>query len=653
MSTAAAMHRIGAELGKHVIRMTSAAGSGHPSSALSLTHLVGHLMFRGMAYDPNDPWNPNADRLVLSEGHAVPIVYAAYAALGGAVGRTKDDAAALKSADLSELRSRDSLLDGHPNPAEGFPFFDAATGSLGQGLSIGAGLALAARLDETSRRVFVIIGDGESREGQIWEAADFIADQKLNTVCAVFNCNGQGQAGNVSGQQSAERLCAKLEAFGWKVTQIDGHDPTAIEHAFAEVGRSVRPTAIVARTIKGWGVEALQQGNWHGKPLKESQLSAAEASLDAAASMAGEPKSEVDLRPEPPKASVSVTRVCPREVKWPSFAEAMESGGFGEGVKNRALATRRAYGAALKTAGELLPQVVCLDGDVSNSTFTNIFAEAHPKRFFECKIAEQNMVSAAVGLAAAGYIPFVNSFAKFISRAYDQIELASVSRSNIKIVGSHSGVTPAADGPSQMALQDVAYFRSLTSVRGDDRTSPLCRIYQPADAIAAYHCTRLMIELPGLCYMRTLRPDVPFLYGDETVFAPGGFNVVSPGEDLALVGSGYMVHTAMQAAEKLAAKGIRAAVIDAYTLPIDGDKLADTLRGCGRKAFVVEDNYGGGVGAEVAEIAARCGGLRVDSLHVQRIPKSTRNEAEALDYAGIGPAQIADHVLAFLSRPSN
>ncbi|MCH7873082.1 MAG: transketolase, partial [Planctomycetes bacterium] len=216
MSTAA-MHKLGATLAKQVVRMTSAAGSGHPSSALSLTHIVGHLMFRKMAYDPADPWNPASDRLVLSEGHAVPIVYAAYAELGGAVGLTRDEAIPLTHADLLGLRARDSLLDGHPNPAEGFPFFDAATGSLGQGLSVGAGLALAARLDESPRKVFVIIGDGESREGQIWEAADFIAEQKLNSVCAIFNCNGQGQADDVSPQQSVERISAKLDAFGWKV----------------------------------------------------------------------------------------------------------------------------------------------------------------------------------------------------------------------------------------------------------------------------------------------------------------------------------------------------------------------------------------------------------------------------------------------------
>ncbi|MBU0637338.1 MAG: transketolase [Planctomycetes bacterium] len=652
MSPSAAMHKKAAALGKLALRMTTRAGSGHPSSALSLAHVVTHLMYHHMRYDPANPWHPAADRLVLSEGHAVPIVYAAYADLGGVIGRDADHARALTEADLDGLRDLDSVLEGHPNPAEGFPFFDAATGSLGQGLSVAAGLALGARLDHSRRRVYVLIGDGEAREGQVWEALDFIVDNKLTNVCAVFNCNMYGQAGEVSQQQSAPRLTAKLEAFGWKATSINGHEPAVIAEAFARVGYSERPVAIVARTVKGWGVEELLQGNWHGKPLPESALPAAEASLDQAAARAGNsaeklsgptaPAQTIDTLPHHPD---------PRSVEWPPFAEAMQAGGLGAAVEKGQLATRQAYGAALKTAGDLLPHVVALDGDVSNSTFTAIFAAAHPERFFECKIAEQNMVSVAAGLSAAGYIPFVNSFAKFLTRAADQVEMANITRANIKLVGSHAGISLGADGPSQMGLLDVAFFQAFSTVLGDDRETPLCRCYHPADAVAAYHCTRLMVAQTGMCYMRTHRPAVPVIYDPDTRFEPGGFNTLETGGNLAIVTAGYMVHVAKEAVEALARKKIRATLIDAYTLPIDALRLGRALQQAGGVALIVEDNYGGGLGAAVAEIAARTGSLRAETLCCQRIPKSARTAEELLNLCGVGCKQIVDHARALLARP--
>ncbi len=652
MALAAAVHQKAAQLGKLVVRMTAKAGSGHPSSGLSLAHIVTHLMYRQMRWDPADPWHPTADRLVLSEGHAVPIIYAALADLGATVGRDKSSAFRLTPNEVDQLRARDSVLDGHPNPAEGVPFFDAATGSLGQGLSVGAGLALAARLDGSDRRVYVLIGDGESREGQVWEAADFIADRGLNNVCAVFNANGQGQAGPVSAQQSAKRLVAKLKAFGWKTAEIDGHDPEAIARAFRSVGKSAQPLAIVARTVKGWGVDELQTGNWHGKPLAEADLDAADASLDrtVAAVAAISYDGRLPAVPRPP-AVATPNRRDPRDVVWPSFAEALEAAGLGSVLSKGKVATRRAYGAALRAAGGLVPQVVVLDGDVSNSTFSELFAAAFPDRFFECKIAEQNMVSMAAGLAAAGFIPFVNTFAKFISRATDQIEMASISRANVKIVGSHAGISLAADGPSQMGLLDVAFFRALGTVRGDDRDSPLCWLFHPADGVAAYHCTRLMLAQPGMCYMRTHRPDMPLLYAPETRFEPGGFQVLGGGDDLAIVTAGYMVHAARQAVALLARQNIRATLIDAYSLPVDGPRLVEALQRAGGHALVVEDNYGGGLGAAVAEVAARMGTLRVATLHCQRIPKSARTTEEILEYCGVGAAQIADHATALLKWP--
>jgi transketolase len=314
------------------------------------------------------------------------------------------------------------------------------------------------------------------------------------------------------------------------------------------------------------------------------------------------------------------------------------------------LATRRAYGVALETAGRLLPQVVCLDGDVSNSTFAETFARAHPERYFECKIAEQNMISAGAGLAAAGHIPFTNSFAKFIARGYDQVELANISRANLKIVGSHAGITPSSDGPSQMGLLDVAFFRALTTPTADNRRDPLCWLFQPADAVAAWHLTRLMIELPGMCYMRTFRPDVPFLYDENAKFEPRGFGVLRSGEDLALIGAGYMTHVALQVADHLAKQSIRAAVIDAYCLPVDRERLIDTIQRSNGRALVIEDNYGGGLGSAVAELCSLTGRMRCETAHVNRVPKSTRQPQEELVYCGVGPEQLADRALAMLKR---
>lgn len=653
----AAVHTKAIQLSKLAVRMTALAGSGHPSSSSSLAHIVTVLMYDQMRWDPKKPWLPEADRLVLSEGHAVPIVYAALGDLAAAIGCAPggcDCTGTLTIKDLDSLRANDSVLDGHPNPAEGVPFFDAATGSLGMGLSVAAGLALAARRDQTARRVFCIIGDGESREGQIWEAADFIVDHKLTGVCAIFNSNGQGQAGNVSHQQSAEALTAKLKAFGWEVRGIDGHNPTEVADALSAFGKSDKPYAIVARTIKGWGFDILQKGNWHGKPLTEKELDAADKSADDYLKklIAAEQPAKFDSPRLPPAPAKPLVRSTPNEVTWPPFAEAMTAAGLGDALAKNKLATRRAYGVALKVAGDLIPQVVVLDCDVSNSTFAEIFGKAHPDRFFEGKIAEQNMVSAGAGLSAAGFIPFANSFAKFISRAYDQVELASISRANLKIVGSHAGISLAADGPSQMGLLDVPFFRAFSTVRGDDRTNPLCWFYQPADAMAAYHCTRLMTIHPGMCYMRTFRPDVPLLYGPLQGFEPGGFNLLSAGEDLAIVSAGYMVHIAKQAAELLGKQNIRAAVIDAYSFPIQAGKFIETLQKCGRKALVVEDNYGGGLGSAVAELAAAHGGLRTESLLCQRLPKSARSPEDILEQCGLSPRHIADHARALLGRVS-
>lgn len=624
------------ELGKHICRMTTRAGSGHPSSALSLGHLVITLLNKDMRWDPADPWHPGSDRLVLSEGHAVPVVYAAYADLGGVVGKSKDKARALTMQDLDTLREAGSELDGHPNPAEGFPFFDAATGSLGQGLSVGAGLGLGARLRGSDKRIFVIIGDGESREGQIWEALDFIVDRKLTNVMPIFNANGQGQADYVSPQQSADTLARKLDAFGYTVKVIDGHDVEQVDAALTTPVQD-RPLAIVAKTVKGWGVSGLQAKGNHGTPLKEDQIPAAVADLDGMHAKLGIAPS-TNHRMTPPKPA-AVKPLPSGPIRIMPFADAMKEFGQAAAMDKKNMATRRAYGVALAALGKADERIVALDGDVSNSTFSNMFAKAFPDRFFECKIAEQNMISAAAGLAAAGYIPFASTFAKFLARGYDQIEMACITRANIKLCGSHAGVSLAADGPSQMSLPDIAYFRSYTQT-DDGFGHPACVVFHPADAVATYHCTVLAANLHGMCYIRTHRPDVDFIYDPNTKFEIGGSHQLAEGADLTLVASGYMVTVARKALAQLAAAGIRCSLFDAYSFPLNTDPILAAAKKTAGRILTIEDNFVGGLNGAIAEAAARTGAARVESMTCQRIPKSCKTPEETLAYLGLSVNDI-------------
>ncbi len=625
------------ELAKHVLRMTTASGSGHPSSSLAILHILITLMHRVMRFNPSDPWQPGADRLVLSEGHAVPALYAVYADLGGVVGRDRESARPLSMSDLPSLREQDSPLDGHPNPAECFPFFDAATGSLGQGLSVAAGLALAARLRGVDKRIFVVIGDGESREGQIWEAADFVVDHRLANVTAFFNCNGQGQAAHVSHQQSADVLAAKLAAFGWLVRAIDGHNADEI---LAAAKPADRPIAVVTRTVKGWGVPLLQDQGHHGKPLTEKELPQGESELNATAArlhvMVGGPSLTG------PGAPPECKPLPHRPIARPDFASAMKDAGLSGVVDKNACGTRRAYGAALLALGKADERVIALDGDVSNSTFADIFAKALPNRFFEGKIAEQNIVSAAAGAAAAGFIPFVSSFAKFLARAYDQVEMAQITRANIKLVGSHAGVSLAADGPSQMSLHDVAYFRSA-SLADNGRGAPVCVTFHPSDAVSAFHCTWLAANHPGMCFLRTHRPDVPLLYKPDRSFEIGGSHVLAGGkgnEALTIVSAGYMVHVCKQVVASLEAAGNPATLIDAYSFPLKIDPILRAAKSSNGRVLVVEDNYVGGLADAVALAAAEHGGVRVHGMTCRRIPKSARTPEEVLAYVGLSPRDI-------------
>lgn len=642
MSFEAAVHAKAIDLSQLSLDMCSAAGSGHPSSAMSLAHITTVLLYNTMRWVPQYGNYPTSDRLVLSEGHAVPIIYAAFADVGAVFGKGEERRPVTVD-DLAQLRDVNSYLDGHPNPMEGFPFFDAATGSLGQGLSVAAGLGIAARHDKLDRRMFCLIGDGESREGQVWEAVDFLVDHGLANVLPIFNCNAWGQASRVSQQQSPDRIAAKLEAAGVAAIVIDGHSPEAIKEAFdrfVEASSGTQVHAIVAKTIKGWGSSTLQGGNWHGKPVGgdkldvvRDELAATRAKLTSALSTADE------LRIYPPQES-EMPEVTIGDAM--SFTEAMKTYDMQMTLHTGKFATRKAFGIALRALGHSNPSVFSLDADVKNSTFSEWFAndDVINDRFIECKIAEQNMISVGVGLSAAHKIPFCSTFAKFVTRAYDQVEMAINSGANVKIIGSHCGVTPAADGPSQMALPDVAWFRSWTTMK-DHRGNPGCYILQPADAYAAYGLTVVMAEYEGACYMRTARPDVEFLYDENTVFNLGKFEVLTEGRDLLIVSAGYMVHECNKALDTLDKAGIDATLVDLYSIPFDADALLDLANENGGIVLTVEDNYGGGIGAAVAEACTDGGdAFTVEQMHVRKIPKSARTVDDELRYLGLHHTDI-------------
>ena len=623
------VHAKAIEIGKLAVRSTTSAGTGHPTSALSLAHLTTMLMYRAMRWNPKDPGHPGSDRLVLSEGHAVPIIYAACADLGVTFG---PDRRAMTIEDLATLRDIDSLLDGHPNPALGFPFFDAATGSLGQGLSVAAGLGCAAKADGIGKTIYCLIGDGESREGQIWEAMDFIRDQGLTNVVAIFNCNGLGQSDYVSSAQDWTALISKVTAFGWQAVAIDGHDPDQVEGALAHhkalAAGDGRPLAIVARTVKGWGVPSLTGPGHHGTAVKPEDLAGVIEALDTAAKELGADSVSAD------EIAATLKIAPPPEVEPPAKPSAAAGFSRAAGSDAKKISPRRAYGWALHALGEADQRVVALDGDVKNSTYAQDFAKAFPERYFEARIAEQNMISAAAGLAAAGKLAFASSFGRFLERGFDQLEMALISGLPIKLCGSHVGVTLAADGPSQMALADIAFARTLAHTGRDGK--PALQVVTPSDAVSAYALTMAMAEHPGACYLRAVRGDLPLLYKPETHFPLGGFKVLRQGKPGArlLVAAGYMVHSCLAAADRLG----DVTVVDAYALPLDTEGLLSLAAGA--PILTVEDNYVGGLASELAEAAAGSNVHRINSLVVRDIPKSGRTADDLLAYVHLSVDDI-------------
>lgn len=595
-----ALRETATRLRRHCITMTSEAGSGHPTSCLSAADLVAVLFSEVLRFDVAHPANPRNDRVVFSKGHAAPLLYAAWA-----------EAGAIPVDSLGTLRRIDSDLEGHPTPR--FPWVDVATGSLGQGLSAGLGMALAARRDAAEDggdpyRVFVLMGDGETAEGSVWEAVSLAPHLGLANLCAIVDVNRLGQSDPTQLGHDMEAYRRRFAAFGWRAIVLDGHDFGAIRRAFDDALRGDAPSVLVARTLKGKGVSFLEDAEGrHGKALdKSDEMQKALAELELASEEAGP-----GIRVRPPEATgraAGAGRGTRRgrvrdEIAPPDYAVGDE------------VATRTAYGTALRKLGDVESRVMALDGDVKNSTRTAFFLEAHPDRFVEGYIAEQNLVGMAVGLQARGLIPFFTTFACFLTRAFDFIRMAAISRAHVVLGGSHAGVSIGEDGPSQMGLEDIAMMRAV----------PGAVVLHPCDAVSAERTVALAAEYEGIVYVRTARPKTPVIYSNEEPFRIGGLKVLrqSEGDRATVVAAGVTVHEALAAHARLAEEGIPVRVVDCYSIePLDEGALAEAAAASGRRVVTVEDHYAaGGLGEAVASALAP-EGVRVHKLAVRELPRS-------------------------------
>lgn len=592
------------KLRRHAVEMTSEAGSGHPTSAMSCADIVATLFFYQMRWDPTDPQARDVDAFVLSKGHAVPILWAALWEAGAI------------SDELRTLRRIDSTLEGHPTPRN--PWVKVATGSLGQGLAAANGIALANRLDGIDAHVYCLLGDGECSEGSVWEAAQFASLHGLARVVAIVDVNGLAQSGPTPYRHDLGVYSARFKAFGWNALEIDGHNISEIADALT-VAAKEGPTAIIARTVKGKGVSFLEaKDDLHGKALTPAQRDQALVELK------GE---DIRLRVEAQRLGMSSQPMASPQPLMPNYRQGQE------------VATREAFGQALSRLGDGFARLVVLDGDVSNSTRTDLFAERHPDRFFQGYIAEQNMVGTALGLATSGFVPCAATFACFLSRAYDFIRMAGHSRPpHLVVCGSHAGVSIGEDGPSQMGLEDLATFRAVL-----DST-----VLYPADAVSAERLTECALHTHGIVYLRTTRGKTPVLYDNEERFVVGGSKVLrrSDADVATLVGAGITVHEALAACDMLAARGVKVRVIDAYSVkPLDTATLIEAARETGL-VITVEDHWReGGLGEAIA--VAVCAHAPVHILAVTDEPRSGKPR-ELLEHHGIGRETIVRTVEALV-----
>lgn len=597
------IRELAAQLRVDSIRCSSAAGSGHPTSSMSAADLMAVLMVRHFRYDWQRPGNPANDHLIFSKGHASPLLYSMFKAAGV----VSDEEL------ITRYRRFGSRLEGHPTPV--LPWVDVATGSLGQGLPDGVGIALAGRyLDELPYRVWVLCGDSETAEGSVWEALDKAAYYGLRNLTVIVDVNRLGQRGPTELGWDIDAYAGRVTAFGCQAVSADGHDVAEIDRAFSRAADADRPTVILARTRKGRGFDEIEdREGWHGRPLPEPMAERAIIEL-------GGERNLTVTGPLPEGGS-------PRD--WPSGPVSLPRYELGAKV-----ATRLAFGQALAAVGAR-GHVVALDGEVDNSTHLEEFAKAHPERYFEIFISEQQLIAAAVGMSVRGYIPFAATFAAFLTRAHDFIRMAAISQANIRLCGSHAGTEIGADGPSQMALEDLAMMQAIHG----------STVLYPSDATSAASLVAQMADRDGVVYMRTTRGAYPVLYGPDEAFPIGGAKVVRSSQDdqLTLIGAGVTLHNCLAAADELGRDGIQARVVDLYSVkPIATQELLESARATGDRIVLAEDHYpAGGLGSAVLEAFNDIGhAVRLRHLAVRGLPGSG-TPAELMEAAGISASDIA------------
>lgn len=604
----AALENRATRLRIHSVRATTEAGSGHPTSCASAAEIVSTLFFSVMRYDPAAPGSAANDVFILSKGHAAPVLFAAWA-----------EAGAIPIAELVNLRKSSSDLEGHPTPR--LPFVDVATGSLGQGLSVGVGMALNARLDAGDQRIYVLLGDGESAEGSVWEAAAMGSHNKLGNLCATIDINRLGQSQPTMLGHDLDTYQARWRAFGWQALLVDGHSVPDLLTAYEAAARTPeRPTVVLARTLKGKGMApAEDREGWHGKPFAKGEeadgvLRALEAKLNGPAA---------GWTPRKPAAGAARAATA-GAVEPPPYAPGQQ------------VATREAFGAALAAVGAANPLVVALDADVKNSTYSDKFQKKCPERFFQGFIAEQNMIGAAMGFAARGKVAFVSTFACFMTRAYDFIRIAAISGTNLKLVGTHAGVSIGEDGPTQMGLEDLAMMCA----------EPNFTVLYPSDAMSAWRATEWAAAHKGPVYIRTSRPKTAVLYGAGETFAAGQAKVLrsSDRDRVTVVAAGVTVFEALEAHQRLAQEGIAIRVVDLFSVqPVDAATLREAARATGGKIITVEDHFPhGGIGDAVLGALA-ADRVEVHKLAVCEIPRSG-GPAELLRRYGISAEAIVAKV---------
>jgi len=581
----------------HSITATQASNSGHPTSCASIAEIMSVLFFDTMRYSVKEPKAANSDRFVLSKGHAAPILYAAWV-----------EAGLIPESELKNLRKIDNDLEGHPTPR--LSFVDVATGSLGQGLSVAAGMAYVGKyFDKADYRTYCVVGDGESAEGSIWEALHFASHYKLDNLCAIFDINRLGQSEATSLGHDMEVYRARLEAFGWNTYVVNGHDIGDLTKAFHQGSTTKgKPTALLAQTYKGKGFEGIEdKDNWHGKPLgTKAEDIIAQLNAGMMNGSGGDAPAKRSICPKMPKTVVEKNNI--KNVKL------SEEPNYTLGQK---IATRKAYGDALVKLSKNNEHVIAMDGDTKNSTFSQALKDVFPERYVECFIAEQNLVGVAIGAACRDRkIVFASTFAAFFSRAYDQIRMGAISQTNINLAGSHCGVSIGEDGPSQMALEDLAMFRAI----------PTATVFYPSDAVSMERAAELAANTPGICFIRTSRPATKVLYKNDEVFTVGKAKVIrqSDSDVVTVVASCITLYEAVKAADLLAESGINIRLIDPFTIkPIDAETIIKAAKATNGKVITVEDHYAeGGIGEAVCGALSEERDVIVRRLAVTGVPRS-------------------------------